>query len=248
MALKKAIVLLSGGIDSAVVFALARKRGFEIHALSVDYGQRHVVELAAARMLARIMVASSHAVVSVGLGAICDCALTNATAPMPDGPVIIPGRNALLLSLAVSYAQRIGSRDIFVGFNAADTDYPDCSQEFCRAFEDTANAGIGTTVDDRFTIHVPLEMFNKPTIIRRGLELGVDFALTTSCYNPAECGYACGVCLACRLRLEGFAKVGVPDPAPYVARSKNDAEALPGWQSPAGSHRRRNTCERNSWK
>jgi 7-cyano-7-deazaguanine synthase len=224
----RAVVLLSGGLDSATTAAIAKQRGFDLCALCVDYGQRHRFELqAASRVAAKIGVVELKTV-AVGLGQIGGSALTGAIA-VPQGrsdeeigtgiPVTyVPARNTILLAMALGYAEVAGSGDLFIGVNAVDySGYPDCRPEFIRAFERLANlatkAGVEGTMT--FKIHTPLIDLTKAEIIRRGAELGVDYSLTHSCYAPNEAGVACGVCDACTLRLKGFAEAGLVDPIPY---------------------------------
>jgi len=224
-----AVVLLSGGLDSATVLAIARDAGFECHALSIEYGQRHALELEAARAVSEQLGARSHTVVPLGLRAIGGSALT-ADIEVPKGrmeseisrdiPVTyVPARNLIFLSLACAHAEVLGARDVFIGVNALDySGYPDCRPEFIRSFQETVNlatkAGIeGTPV----RVLAPLIEMTKAQIIRRGAELGVDFILTTSCYDPAPSGAACGECDSCRLRRKGFQEAGVPDPTRYAA-------------------------------
>jgi 7-cyano-7-deazaguanine synthase len=228
------VVLLSGGLDSAVTAAVARSRGFEWYALSVDYGQRHRFELDAARKVAKSLGAADHLVVSVDLSRIGGSALTadlpvpkdRAEATMAEGIPItyVPARNTVLLSIALGYAEVLGSADLFVGVNAVDySGYPDCRPEYLAAFEKVANlatkAGVEGTL--KFSIHAPLIDKTKSDIIRTGTSLGVDFGLTHSCYDPDLEGRACGRCDACRLRAKGFADAGVPDPTIYALETKS---------------------------
>lgn len=223
------VVLLSGGLDSAVTAAVARSRGFAWYALSVDYGQRHRFELDAARKVAKSLGAADHVVTSVDLSRIGGSALT-ADLPVPKDraeetmaagiPITyVPARNTVLLSIALGYAEVLGTADLFVGVNAVDySGYPDCRPEYLAAFEQVANlatkAGVEGTL--RFTIHAPLIDQTKADIIRTGASLGVDFGLTHSCYDPDLEGRACGRCDSCRLRAKGFAEAGVPDPTVYA--------------------------------
>ncbi|MCR4341801.1 MAG: 7-cyano-7-deazaguanine synthase QueC [Gemmatimonadaceae bacterium] len=222
----KAVVLLSGGLDSATTAAVAIRDGFELHALSLDYGQRHVAELDAAKRVARDLAAAQHVVVQVDLRAIGGSALTaDMVVPKNEDPTAnripvtyVPARNTLLLSLALGWAEVIGAFDIFIGVNALDySGYPDCRPEFIRAFEKLANVATkaGTT-GGTFTIHAPLIDMSKADIIRLGTELGVNFASTLSCYDPDPAGRACGECDACQLRLRGFAEAGLADPIAYA--------------------------------
>ena len=225
---KLAVVLLSGGVDSATTLAVARRDGFTCHALSFDYGQRHRFELDAARRLAQVLGAADHRVVKIDLsagGGFGRSALTDEIAVPHDShghagiPVTyVPARNTIFLSFALARAEIIGAFDIFIGVNAVDySGYPDCRGEFVAAFEKVANLATAAAAQGRgkFHIHAPLIDMSKAHIIRLGLELGVDYSLTHSCYGPAEDGAACGECDACRLRLRGFAAAGVQDPAKY---------------------------------
>lgn len=219
-----AIVLLSGGLDSATVLAVARERGFAAHALSVDYGQRHSAELLAARRVALALGACEHRVMAVDLAGIGGSALTDPKLAVPDGgtsgiPITyVPARNTLMLSLALGWAEVIGAESIFIGVNAVDfSGYPDCRPEFIAAFQRLAEVGTRCGVEGHpVRIEAPLLALSKAAIIREGLRLGVDFALTVSCYRADEAGRACGRCDACRLRREGFAAAGVADPTRYA--------------------------------
>ena len=223
---ERAVVLLSGGLDSATAAAIARRDGFEVHALSVDYGQRHAIELDAARRVARDLGVAEHRVVRVDLRAIGGSALTDDIAvPKNEDPAAeripptyVPARNTLLLSLALGFAEVVGAFDVFIGVNALDySGYPDCRPEFIRAFEKLANVATkaGTT-GGAFSIHAPLIDLSKADIIRLGTSLGVNYASTTSCYDPDAAGRACGECDSCQLRLRGFAEAGVADPIAYA--------------------------------
>ena len=228
-AINPAVVLLSGGMDSAVVLAIAREQGYAVHALSVRYGQRHTSELDAATRVARALDAVAHKTVSVDLRSIGGSALTDdIEVPLdsdqhPGGPEIpvtyVPARNTIMLSLALGWAEVLGSADIFCGVNAVDySGYPDCRPEFIAQFERLANVATKAGVEGAgLRIHAPLLHLSKADIVREGLRLGVDFAQTVSCYNADARGRACGHCDACRLRAEGFAAAGVPDPTRYVA-------------------------------
>lgn len=224
---KKAVVLLSGGLDSTTTAAIARRDGFHVHALSLDYGQRHVAELDAARRVAADLAIAQHVVVRVDLRAIGGSALTaDIAVPRNEDPTAdripvtyVPARNTLLLSLALGWAEVIGAFDIFIGVNALDySGYPDCRPEFIRAFEKLANVATkaGTT-GGSFTIHAPLIDMSKAEIIRLGTDLGVNYADTASCYDPNPAGRACGECDACQLRLRGFAEAGLTDPIAYAS-------------------------------
>lgn len=224
----KAVVLLSGGLDSAVTCALAREQGFAVHALSVDYGQRHRIELQRARQLAAALQVVEHRVVCVDLRAIGGSALTADLAIPKDRtaeqigqgiPITyVPARNTLLLALALGYAETIGAFDLFIGANVVDySGYPDCRPAFLQAFEALAQTATQAAVEGRgrFRVRAPLLQMTKAQIIREGRRLDVDFRQTSSCYDPDEDGRACGRCDACQLRLKGFAEAGFPDPAAY---------------------------------
>ena len=225
---RKAVVLVSGGMDSAVVLAIAREQGFAVHALSVRYGQRHTSELDAAARLARAMGAVAHKVVDVDLRTIGGSALTDDaiavpldTDAKPADPIpatYVPARNTIMLSIALGWAEVLGAADIFCGVNAVDySGYPDCRPEFVAAFERLANLATRAGVEGAgLRIHAPLQYLGKADIVREGVRLGVDFALTVSCYQADGEGRACGHCDACRLRAEGFRAAGVPDPTRYA--------------------------------
>jgi 7-cyano-7-deazaguanine synthase len=220
----KAVVLLSGGLDSATTLAIARSEGYECHALSVHYGQRHAAELDAARRVAVQLGAHAHRVIGVELGQIGGSALTDSRIAVPETPVsgipvtYVPARNTVLLGLALGWAEVLGARDLYIGVNAVDySGYPDCRSEYIAAFERLAALATKAGVEGaRFAVHAPLVQASKAEIIRRGLALGVNFALTVSCYQADAEGCACRVCDACRLRGAGFAAAGVPDPTRYV--------------------------------
>ena len=222
---RKAVVLLSGGLDSATVLAIARAEGYACHALSLDYGQRHTAELAAAARVAQSLGAVEHRVMRLGLGDIGGSALTDSAIAVPESPTegipvtYVPARNTVMLALALAWAEVLGARDIFIGVNAIDySGYPDCRPEFIAAFERMANLATRAGVEGaRLAIHAPLQNLSKADIIRRGVELGVDYAQTVSCYQADVDGRACGRCDACRLRREGFVTAGVPDPTRYVS-------------------------------
>ncbi|MFT3792988.1 MAG: 7-cyano-7-deazaguanine synthase QueC [Rudaea sp.] len=218
---RRAVVLVSGGMDSAVTLAIARARGFACHALSVEYGQRHASELAAARRVAA-RCAVAHKTVHVDLRSIGGSALTDDIAVPEQGgdgiPVTyVPARNTIMLSIALGWAEVLGAQDIFCGVNAVDySGYPDCRPEFIAAFEHLANLATKVGVEaKKLTVHAPLIRMSKADIVRRGNELGVDFAETVSCYQADTDGRACGHCDACRLRALGFADAGVADPTRY---------------------------------
>ena len=218
----RAVVLLSGGLDSATTCALARYEGFDVHALSVDYGQRHRIELTRAADLARSLGVCEHRTVALDLRAIGGSALT-ADMPVPKGgpgagiPVTyVPARNTILLGLALGYAETIGAFDLFIGANVLDySGYPDCRPAFLEAFEALANLATKAGVEGtgRFRVHAPLLKMTKAEIIREGLRLGVDYSRTLSCYDPDPAGRPCGHCDSCQLRAKGFAEAGVPDPS-----------------------------------
>ena len=212
---RSAIILLSGGLDSATVLAIAKEQGFECHALSFNYGQRHQSELSAAKAVAKKHGVVSHVVTSLDLTAWGGSALTSDIEVPKEGksdgiPVTyVPARNIIFLSHALGFAEAIGSRDIFIGVNAVDySGYPDCRSEFINAFEETANLATKAGVEgDGFTIHAPLIERSKIEIITRGLELGVDYSMTQSCYDPDETGTPCAACDACRLRDAAFDQI-----------------------------------------
>jgi 7-cyano-7-deazaguanine synthase len=225
---RAAVVLLSGGLDSATAAAIAKSMGFAIYALSVDYGQRHRLELAAARRVAAALGARSHIVAGVDLRQFGGSALTDEIAVPKDRdprkitreiPITyVPARNTVFLSLALAHAEVVGAADIFIGVNAVDySGYPDCRPEFIAAFARLAQFATKAGVEGRlrFTVHTPLIELTKAEIIRRGVELGVDYGLTQSCYDPDADGLACGRCDACQLRLKGFAEAEMTDPVKY---------------------------------
>ncbi len=223
-----AVALLSGGLDSATSVAWARAQGFRCHALTVDYGQRHRVEIDAARRVAAALQVEDHRVIVADLRAFGGSALTAAIA-VPKGRALetmaseipisyVPARNTVLLALALAFAETVGAVDLVAGMNALDySGYPDCRPEFLGAFEETARLGTRAGVEGaRFRVHAPLMNLDKAGIVRLGSSLGVDFALTHSCYDPSPAGEACGSCDACQLRLAGFRAAGSSDPARYV--------------------------------
>jgi 7-cyano-7-deazaguanine synthase len=221
--MKKAVVLLSGGMDSAVVLAIAREQGFEAHALSVRYGQRHTSELDAAVRVATLQGAAQHKTVHVDLRAFGGSALTDdIDVPEAGGAGIpvtyVPARNTIMLSLALGWAEVLGASDLFCGVNAVDySGYPDCRPEFIDAFERLANVATKAGVEGAgLRVRAPLLHMGKADIVREGLRLGVDFSATVSCYRADAEGRACGHCDACRLRAEGFAAAGVEDPTRYA--------------------------------
>jgi len=225
---KRAVVLLSGGVDSTTTAAIAKAKGFEVYALTVRYGQRHSVELEAARRVAEALDVCEHKVVDLDLRAFGGSALT-ADVPVPKHrahgeigrgipPTYVPARNTIFLALALAWAEVLKAFDLFIGVNALDySGYPDCRPEFISAFETLANVATKAGVEHRgtFTVHTPLIRMSKRDILRTGLGLGVDYGLTLSCYDPTSDGRACGACDACLLRLKGFAALEMDDPAPY---------------------------------
>ena len=223
-----AVVLLSGGVDSATCLAIAKSEGFDAACLGVSYGQRHLVELERAREVALAGGAREFRVVTVDLRSLGGSSLTS-EAPVPKDrdertrsqgipSTYVPARNSVLLSLALGLAEVVGSTDIFIGVNAVDySGYPDCRPEFIRAFEAMANLATRAGVEGaRFRVHAPLSGLSKAEIIRRGVDLGVDYALTHSCYDPDELGRACGRCDSCQIRRRGFQQAGIPDPTIYA--------------------------------
>jgi 7-cyano-7-deazaguanine synthase len=225
---KRAVVLLSGGLDSATCLAIARDMGFDCYALSVAYGQRHAAELTASKKVADTLGAIEHRLARVGLGQFGGSALTDPSIDVPTEnrdesatpiPVTyVPARNTVMLSIAMAWAEVLGARDIFVGVNAVDySGYPDCRPAFIQAFETMANLATKAGVEgQKLTIHAPLIELTKAQIIRRGTELGVDYAQTVTCYQADDAGRACGRCEACKLRRAGFREAGVEDPTRYV--------------------------------
>jgi 7-cyano-7-deazaguanine synthase len=227
--MKPAVVLLSGGLDSATTLAIAKAQGFIPAALTFRYGQRHAVEIDAARRVALAIGVADHRIADIDLRVFGGSALTSDIA-VPKGrddaqmsadgiPVTyVPARNTIMLSFALAFAEVIGAADIFVGVNAVDySGYPDCRPDYIAAFEAMANLATKAAVEGRkLTLHTPLISLTKGEIIKRGLELGVNYAITSTCYDPDPVGHACGQCDSCRLRLKGFADAGLPDPAPYA--------------------------------
>jgi 7-cyano-7-deazaguanine synthase len=219
-----AVVLVSGGLDSATTLAIARAREHRCHALSFDYGQRHAVELEAARRVCAAQGVAEHRVLALPIGGFGGSALTDRSIPVPAAsgagiPVTyVPARNTVFLACALGLAEVVGAQHIYIGVNAIDySGYPDCRPEFIRAFEALANLATRAGVEGRRTsIHAPLIELSKAEIIRRGLALGVDYGITVSCYQPDRAGLACGSCDSCRLRREGFRQAGVPDPTRYA--------------------------------
>jgi len=226
--MKPAVVLLSGGVDSATTLAIAKEEGYEVFALSFRYGQRHEIEIDSAEQVAKSLGVSEHRVIEIDLRGFGGSALTDATEvpknrdadEMAGGiPVTyVPARNTIFLSYALAWAEVIRAHDIFIGVNALDySGYPDCRPEFIRAFEQLANLATRAGIEGaRFAIHAPLLALSKAAIIQRGLSLGVDYALTHSCYDPTSNGMACGACDSCQLRLKGFREAGLTDPIVYA--------------------------------
>ena len=234
----KAVALLSGGLDSTTTLAIARSEGFALYALTFRYGQRHDVEIEAARRVAAALGVAQHVVVQIDLRLFGGSALTDDDIAVPRDrdldqmgesiPVTyVPARNTIFLSYALAWAEVLGANDIFIGVNALDySGYPDCRPEYIAAYERMANLATKAAVEGRqhLTIHTPLITLTKRQIIQKGLELGVDYALTRTCYDPSPQGEACGHCDACLLRLKGFSDIGIEDPAPYQhARARREA-------------------------
>jgi 7-cyano-7-deazaguanine synthase len=223
--MRKAVVLLSGGLDSATVLAIAGQQGFACHALSIDYGQRHRIELEAAVRVARALGAAEHKTVRIDLGAFGGSALTDSSIAVPTGGVqkdgipvtYVPARNTIMLSLALAWAEVLQAQDLFFGANAVDySGYPDCRPEYMHAFERMANLATKAAVEGHgLALHTPIISMSKAQIIEQGLALGVDYGLTVSCYQADGEGRACAVCDSCRLRKAGFHAAGVPDPTRY---------------------------------
>jgi 7-cyano-7-deazaguanine synthase len=227
-----AVVLLSGGLDSTTALAIARVEGYDVYALSFRYGQRHGVELEAARRVAARFGVAQHVIADIDLRAFGGSALTDDIDVPKDRPIeemgdgipvtYVPARNTIFLSFALAWAEVLGASDVFIGVNVQDySGYPDCRPEYIAAFERMANLATKAGVEgrQRLRIHTPLIQLSKAQIIRRGVELGVDYGLTLTCYDPSPAGEACGHCDACLLRLKGFAEAGLRDPAPYQAQA-----------------------------
>ncbi|WP_413795723.1 MULTISPECIES: 7-cyano-7-deazaguanine synthase QueC [unclassified Pseudomonas] len=223
MAEKRAVILLSGGLDSATVVAMARAEGYRCYTMSFDYGQRHRAELHAAERVARDLGVVEHKVIGLNLNGIGGSALTDTSIDVPETPgegipvTYVPARNTVFLSLALGWAEVLGARDIFIGVNAVDySGYPDCRPEFVEAFERMANLATKAGVEGQgFRIQAPLQNLSKADIVTAGVKLGVDYGLTVSCYQADDQGRACGKCDSCRLRAQGFAAAGVNDPTRY---------------------------------
>lgn len=219
----KAVILISGGLDSATTLAIAQEQGYECYALSIDYGQRHRVELKAAQWIAESFGVAEHKIISMSLDRLGGSALTDKTMAVPENlgegipATYVPARNTIFLSLALGWAEVIGARTLFIGVTAIDySGYPDCREVFIRAFEKVANLGTKAGVEgSTFQIHTPLVKLSKAEIIQQGIRLGVDYGLTVSCYQADEEGKACGVCDSCRFRIQGFQEAGVVDPTHY---------------------------------
>ena len=221
---RPAVVLLSGGLDSATTLAIARSQRRDCHCLTVDYGQRHRAELAAAARVAKSLAAAGHRAITLDLAQFGGSALTDRSIAVPEAPgegipvTYVPARNTILLSLALAWAEVLEAREIWFGANAVDySGYPDCRPEYMRAFEALANLATKAGVEGRsFTLHTPIITLTKAEIIRQGSKLGVDYALTVSCYQAGAEALACGRCDACRLRRAGFEAAGMPDPTRYA--------------------------------
>jgi 7-cyano-7-deazaguanine synthase len=220
---KKAVVLVSGGLDSATTLALAKQQGFVCYAMSFDYGQRHACELASAKQVAQHIGVEAHKTIHLDLTQIGGSALTDQSIAVPNEPTTgipvtyVPARNTIFLAIALGWAEVLGAQDLFIGVNAVDySGYPDCRPEFIQAFETMANLATKKAAEgERFSVHTPLIHLSKGDIIRKGVELGVDYGLTVSCYDPDENGLACGRCDSCRIRAQGFREAGVADPTRY---------------------------------
>lgn len=220
---KKAVVLLSGGLDSATVLAYARKQGFDCYCLSLDYHQRHIAELQAAKKVAAVMGASAHKTAQLDLSLFGGSALTDDAIAVPESETVgipvtyVPARNTIMLSLALAWAEVLGAQDIFIGVNALDySGYPDCRGEYVKAFQHMANLATKSAVEGKtITIHAPLIDMTKAQIVTLGTSLDVDYAMTVSCYQADNQGEACGVCDSCRLRRDGFLAAGLADPTRY---------------------------------
>lgn len=221
---KKAVVLLSGGLDSATCLAIAKSQGFDCYCLSLDYHQRHIAELNAAKNVADYLGAKEHKTAQLDLSLFGGSALTDNAIEVPESesegiPITyVPARNTIMLSLSLAWAEVLGAQDIFIGVNALDySGYPDCRGEYVKAFQDMANLATKSAVEGKtITVHAPLIDMSKAEIIIKGTKLGVDYGKTVSCYQANEQGYACGLCDSCRLRKEGFSKAHMQDPTAYL--------------------------------
>jgi 7-cyano-7-deazaguanine synthase len=227
---KRAVILLSGGMDSATTLAIAKNNDYDCYAMTFRYGQRHHTEIQAAERVARSIGVVEHRIVDIDLGSLGGSALTDAQIDVPKdrqdlssgGPIpvtYVPARNTIFLSYALAWAEVLGAFDIFIGVNSTDySGYPDCRAEFIEAFEEVANLATAAAVRDkrRFQIHTPIINMSKAKIIKTGIQLGVDYSLTHSCYDPDDSGRSCGRCDSCRLRLKGFAEAGLKDPIQYA--------------------------------
>jgi 7-cyano-7-deazaguanine synthase len=226
--MKKAVVLLSGGLDSATVLAIAKSQGYECYCLSLDYHQRHVAELQAAERVAHTLGAKSHKTVQIDLSMFGGSALTDKNIDVPESPsdgipvTYVPARNTIMLSLALAWAETLAAQDIFIGVNALDySGYPDCRQEYVAAFQRMANLATKSAVEGKtITVHAPLIDMTKAQIIQCGDLLGFDYGMTVSCYQADAEGIACGLCDSCRFRKEGFIVAGLPDPTHYQSHTK----------------------------
>lgn len=227
---RKAVVLLSGGLDSATVLAIARSKGFESYCLSLDYHQRHIAELKAAERVAHALGATAHRTAKLDLSMFGGSALTDSSIDVPELPTegipvtYVPARNTIMLSLALAWAEALQAQDIFIGVNALDySGYPDCRGEYVKAFQHMANLATKSAVEGHtIIVHAPLIDMTKAQIIKQGISLGVDYVITVSCYQADEEGRGCGVCDSCRFRSEGFATAGITDPTLYQMRHRPD--------------------------
>ena len=231
--MRGAVIILSGGMDSATTLAIAIKSGFQVRALTISYGQRNKLEILRAQEIAKMLGVAEHILLGLDLSLFGGSSLTSESI-IPKGddldkykgkvpPTYVPARNTVFLSCALAFAESRGVKDIFIGANAIDySGYPDCRPEFLRSFEATANLGtkIGVDSEDAIKVHAPLIKMKKSEIVQKGIELGVDFSMTLSCYDPNQHGEACGECDSCRLRLKAFADLGLSDPATYVREKK----------------------------
>jgi len=226
---KDAVVLLSGGADSATCLAIAVSRGFRVHALSFDYGQRHSCELAAARAVAASQHCRDHRIFKLDLSQWGGSALTDRSLPVPEGPAegipitYVPARNLVFLSVASAWAETLGARHIFIGVNSVDySNYPDCRAKFIESFRQTVTLGTRSADEGwSWNVETPLQDLSKAEIVKLGTKLGVDYSLTVSCYSPDEAGRACGKCASCRLRRAGFIEAGLPDPTRYCDKKED---------------------------